>query len=78
MYQAVVLTNDGTTYRAIMTGPRTVAVIEDGLDGLADLIKFPDQDRSSLVPERLPSILIEWIYEMRRGLSIANVTLSLR
>jgi hypothetical protein len=78
MYQAVVMTNDGTTYRAMMTGPRTIAVIEDGLDGLADLIEFSDDDRTSLVPEGLPAILVEWIYEMRRGLSITNVTLSLR
>lgn len=78
MYQAVVVTNDGTTFRAVLTGPRTVAVVEDGLDGLADLIEFPEDDRSSLVPEGLPNILIDWIYEMRRGLSISNITLSLR
>jgi hypothetical protein len=75
-YEAVVTTTDGT-FRAFLVSDTQVCVTEDGI-GLVDSLDLTKDDTPFYSPEQLASVLIWYVYERQRGLSIETVSLHLR
>lgn len=78
IYEAIVQTDDGGTYRAFQVSPARICITEDGVEGIMDYVDLPleyqDMDpETSLVPT-----LIAYTYEMKRGLSIVSAKLRRR
>lgn len=69
-FHAVVETTDGT-YRAMFIDPSNIQIIEDGEEGLTDLISLDEPVQPT--KENLVHMLVVWVYEMRRGLEIKTV-----
>jgi len=77
IYEAVVVTSDAT-YRATAVGPLAVAITEDGVEGVTDLIQLDETNAANASPENLPVLLTWWVYEYRRGYEVISATLSRR
>ena len=77
IYEAVVVTNDGT-FRAYPVSPTLICVTEDGVEGLFDTIELGDGNTLASAPENLTTTLLVYLYEMVRGLDVISATLSNR
>jgi len=66
-YEAIAYFEDGRVIRGFAFQPRAVAITEDGVDGLLDLIYLNDNDLEASTPELLCLRLDEWILERVRG-----------
>lgn len=78
IYEAIVQTDGGGTFRAFQMSPSTVCISEDGVDGIIDYIELPAAYQAMSAPEQLVPTLVAYIYEMRRGLSILSAKLRRR
>jgi hypothetical protein len=76
-YEAVVVTNDGI-YRASTPDSRTIAITEDGVEGVIEYIHLHPEETSASAPASLPITLKWWVLENRRGIAILNSYLYLR
>ena len=76
MYVAVVKTTGGT-YRATASTPNSIAITEDGVDGVLDYIHLTDDQVAAAAPENLTVTLTWWVYEFARGMDIISATLSI-
>lgn len=76
-YEAVVETTDGT-FRAKATDPQTIAITEDGLDGIIDILHLHPSETSAAWPENLPITLKWWVLENVRGIGVVNSYLNHR
>lgn len=77
IYEAHVLTDCGS-YRAFTLAGHTVAISEDGMDGFIDYIHIDPVGLAGNAPENLVQLLIEWVYEFRRGEQLLNAVLTRR
>ena len=75
-YKAVVETSAGTFQIRPLT-LCSLAVEEEGVDGLVDVINLDAIEADLWAPESLIPALISWIYEMRRGVGILSANLQL-
>jgi hypothetical protein len=76
-YEAVVVTTDGT-YRAYHAAETVICVTEDGIEGIIDFIYQDENEPVQGAPEMLVTVLIAWVYEMRRGLNLVSASLHAR
>ena len=77
IYEAVVETSCGT-FRAHLREPRLIVILEDNVDGIADVIHLHPNETSAAAPENMPITLKWWVLENVRGVPILNSYLNLR
>ena len=77
-YEAIAYFEDGRVIRGFAFQPRAVAITEDGVDGLLDLIYLDDNDLEASTPELLCLRLDEWILERVRGYERVKVCLQMK
>lgn len=70
-YEAVVVTNDGT-FRARTPDPKTIAITEDGVDGVIEFIHLHPEEINAATPATLPVTLKWWVLENMRGIAVLN------
>lgn len=70
-YEAVVVTNDGT-FRASTPDPKTIAITEDGVDGVIEFIHLHPEEINAATPANLPITLKWWVLENLRGIAVLN------
>jgi hypothetical protein len=75
-YRAVVETSAGT-FRIRSLNRCSLAVEEEGLEGIVDVINLDELEVDLWAPESLIPALISWIYEMRRGVGILSANLQM-
>lgn len=71
IYEAVVETSDGT-FRANVTDPQTIAITEDGVDGIVDVLHLHPMETAAASPANLPITLKWWVLENVRGIDVLN------
>lgn len=76
-YEAVVVTADGT-FRANVTDPQTIAITEDGVTGITDIIHLHPRETSAASKDHLPGTLKWWVLENVRGIDVMEVYLNVR
>ena len=77
IYEAEVTTDDGT-FRAFRVTSTAICVTQDGHNGVIDYIWLDETDQLETAPENLVQILIEWIFEIQRGITVLTGTLTCR
>jgi hypothetical protein len=75
-YEGVVETTGGT-FRISLVTSSMLAIREDGVDGVVDFINLDEIERALWAPETLVSMLLSWIYEMRRSHEVISLRLAL-
>lgn len=75
-YRAVVETSAGT-FRIRALNRFSLAVEEEGLEGIVDVINLDELEVDLWAPESLIPALISWIYEMRRGVGVLSANLQM-
>ncbi len=70
-FEAVVETVDGI-FRATTPDSQTIAITEDGVDGIVDFIHLHPNEVSAAFPENLPITLKWWVLENVRGLQVLS------
>jgi len=73
-YEAVVVTSDGT-FRAFPVTKTKICIVEDGVPGVID---FLDALPGQCEPREITPLLLTYIFERYRGLSIVSATLGRR
>lgn len=76
-HEAVAVTTDGI-FRAKVTDERTIAISEDGVDGVCDIIHLHPNEVSAATRENLPITLKWWVLENVRGIDVIDTYLNLR
>jgi hypothetical protein len=76
-YEAVAITKDGT-FRANVTDPQTIAITEDGVAGITDVIHLHPRETSASSKEHLQGTLKWWVHENVRGIEVVDVYLNVR
>lgn len=77
IYEAVAVTTDGI-FRAKVTDPRTIAISEDGVDGVCDIIHLHPNEISAATAGNLPITLKWWVLENVRGIDVIDTYLELQ
>lgn len=77
VYEAVAVTTAGI-FRAKVTDPRTIAISEDGVDGVCDIIHLHPNEISAAAPGNLPITLKWWVLENIRGIDVIDAYLHFR
>jgi hypothetical protein len=77
VYEAVSVTTDGI-FRAKVTDPQTIAISEDGVDGVADIIHLHPNEVSAAEPGNLAITLKWWVLENVRGIDVIDTYLETR
>lgn len=77
VYEAVTVTTDGI-FRAKVTDPRTIAIFENGVDGVCDIIHLHPNEVSAAAPGNLLITLKWWVLENVRALDVLDTYLNLR
>lgn len=75
VYEAVAVTTDGI-FRAKVTDPQTIAISEDGVDGVADIIHLHPNEASAAAPGNLAVTLKWWVLENVRGIDVIDAYLN--
>jgi hypothetical protein len=75
-YEGVAETTGGT-FRISRVASSLLAIREDGVDGVVDFINLDDIESALWAPETLISMLLSWIYEMRRSHEVISLHLAL-
>jgi hypothetical protein len=78
IYEAVVVLEDGTTYRAFPVSSSVMAVTEDTLPGVLEYVLFDESSPLSSAPEHLEMALRMYVHENLRGMEIVSSSLQVR
>lgn len=70
----VIVSTDGGTYLGYLISHRSVVICEVGVDGIVDA--FHPQPRELPSIETLQRMVVEWVFEMRRGEQVLRARLS--
>lgn len=74
-YAARLMTNDGTVYVATRCGETSLEISMADTHELLDVIEYSQEAELFLSPENLQAVLAGWVYEMRRGLEVVELSL---
>ena len=77
IYEAQAVT-EGGTYRAYAMIDDTIAITEDGVDGIIDFVQLDPNAPANNAPEYMLQVLISWVCEFRRGEQLLKAVLSRR
>lgn len=75
VYEAVAVTTDGI-FRAKVTDPQTIAITEDGVDGVCDIIHLHPNETSAATASNITTTLKWWVLENVRGIDVIDTYLN--